>query len=240
MPMRQLTHPSLQEEMIRRQVIGRGITDSRVIDALRTVPRDRFFPPDKRDEAFEDNAAPIGMGQTISQPFIVALMTQALELTGQERILELGTGSGYHTAILCRLGAEVFSMERLKPLLDEAFARLGDLNCRNVHLRLGDGTLGWPQAAPFDRILIGAGAPAVPRNLLLGQLADGGIAVLPVGQADHQSLLSVRRKGSSLIETHLGACRFVPLIGSEGWPADDAASAPADAGKDADEADDKP
>jgi protein-L-isoaspartate(D-aspartate) O-methyltransferase len=216
--MASVTQKSPLERMIQSQVIDRGIRDARLIDAMRQVPRDRFFPAQGRDGAYEDNAAPIGFGQTISQPYIVALMTQAMELTGSERVLELGTGSGYHTAILSRLAGDIYTVERIKPLLDAAFERLLDLGCRNVHFRHADGTLGWPEAAPFDRILIGAGAPEVPRKLFLAQLVDGGIAVVPSGPADHQTLFAVRRAGDQLTETDLGACRFVPLIGSEGWP----------------------
>jgi protein-L-isoaspartate(D-aspartate) O-methyltransferase len=216
--MASITQKSPLERMIQSQVIDRGIRDSQLIDAMRQVPRDRFFPTQDRQGAYEDNAAPIGYGQTISQPYIVALMTQALELSGTQRLLELGTGSGYHTAILSRLAGEVFTVERIKPLLDAAFERLLDLGCRNVHFRHADGTLGWPEDAPFDRIIIGAGAPEVPRKLLLAQLVDGGIAVVPAGPADHQTLFAVRRAGEELSETDLGACRFVPLIGSEGWP----------------------
>ena len=133
------------------------------------------------------------------------------------RVLEIGTGSGYQTAILCKLAKEVFSVERIKPLLDDAFERLMDLNLRNVHFRHGDGTLGWPEQAPFDRILIAAGAPEIPRKLLLSQLIDGGVAVLPYGPADQQLLVVIKRVGQKLIETEVCACRFVKLFGAEGW-----------------------
>src|SRR5215212_4239738 len=169
------------EQMIRQQVVERGITEPRVLAALRAVPRDKFFTQDLAGEAYADRAAPIGHGQTISQPYMVALMTERLDIHPQHRVLEIGTGSGYQTAILASLCLEVFSMERVKPLLDDAFHRLMEMNVRNVHFRLGDGTLGWPEKAPFDRILIAAGAPTIPDRLLREQLADGGIAVLPVG-----------------------------------------------------------
>src|SRR5687768_6006217 len=176
--MNDVKESSQLEEMIRRQVIERGIRDERVLNALRSVPRDKFFSADSANEAYADRAAPIGHGQTISQPYMVALMTERLDLKADHRVLEIGTGSGYQTAILSHLCREVFSIERVKPLLDEAFHRLGELGIRNVRLRLGDGTLGWPEAAPFDRILIAAGAPTLPQTLLLDQLADGGLAVL--------------------------------------------------------------
>jgi len=205
------------ERMIRTQIIDRGISDPHVIDAIRRTPRDKFFPEAGRDEAFADRAAPIGHGQTISQPYMVALMTQRLELLPTHRVLEIGTGSGYQTAILSRLAKEVWTIERLKPLLDGAFERLMDLALRNIHFRHGDGTLGWKVAAPFDRILIAAGAPAVPENLLRDQLVDGGLAILPVGTEEEQMLVAVHRNGDKLIQTDICPCRFVKLVGSEGW-----------------------
>jgi protein-L-isoaspartate(D-aspartate) O-methyltransferase len=205
------------EQMIRQQVIERGITDVRVLDALRAVPRDKFFAEDLADEAYADRAAPIGHGQTISQPYMVALMTERLDAKGDHKVLEIGTGSGYQTAVLAQLCHKVYSIERVKPLLDEAFHRLSDLGIRNVHFRLGDGTLGWPDAAPFDRILIAAGAPVLPQQLLLEQLADGGLAVLPVGPEDEQMLVVVKRDGKKLHTTDVCPCRFVKLIGREGW-----------------------
>jgi protein-L-isoaspartate(D-aspartate) O-methyltransferase len=206
-----------QEAMIRHQVIDRGITTPRVLDALRAVPRDRFFPPASDENPFADGPAPIGHGQTISQPYIVALMTDALNLSPASRVLEIGTGSGYQTAVLAKLAAGVWSVERIKPLLDAAFERVLALGVRNVHFRHGDGTLGWPEAAPFDRILAAAGAPELPRNLLLSQLADGGVAVLPVGPHDSQTLVKVTRKGARLLTEDICSVRFVKLIGREGW-----------------------
>jgi protein-L-isoaspartate(D-aspartate) O-methyltransferase len=208
---------SPQERMIQQQVIDRGIRDERVLEALRAVPRDLFFPLDLRHEAFRDGAAPIGHGQTISQPYIVALMTHRLDVHPHHRVLELGTGSGYQTAVLAKLAKDVYTIERVKPLLDDAWERLMALNVRNVHFRHGDGTLGWPQQAPFDRILIAAGAPVVPAALLQGQLKDGGLAVLPVGPQDQQMLIEVRKRGRRLDVTEVCPCRFVKLIGQEGW-----------------------
>ena len=194
----QLQDESPLERMIRRQVVDRGVRDERVLAALRAVPRERFFPEERRAYAYADRATSIGHGQTISQPYMVALMTERLDVRPPHRVLEIGTGSGYQTAVLAHLAAEVYSVERVKPLLDAAFERLMDLRLRNVHFRYGDGTLGWPEKAPFDRILAAAGAPELPKDLLLGQLADGGLAVLPVGPQDEQMLVEVRREGDRL------------------------------------------
>lgn len=206
--------------MIRQQIIERGIRDERVIAAMRTIPRDKFFLADTRQAAFADRAAPIGHGQTISQPYMVALMTARLDVQDSHKVLEIGTGSGYHTAILAKLAREVFTVERLKPLLDEAFEKLLSLEIRNVHFRFGDGTLGWPDAAHFDRILVAAGAPTIPQALLRSQLADGGIAVVPIGNDNEQMLVEIRREGDKLLSTDICPCRFVKLIGQEGWSED--------------------
>jgi len=163
-----------QERMIQQQIIERGIRDQRVIAALRAVPRDRFFVAVNRADAFSDRAAPIGHGQTISQPYIVALMTQRLSIEPPHRILEIGTGTGYQTAILAQLAADVYTIERVKPLLDAAWERLMSLGIRNVHFKHGDGTTGWPVAAPFDRLLITASAPELPELLIRTHLVDGG------------------------------------------------------------------
>lgn len=208
------------EWMIRTQVVDRGIDDAHVIEAMRRVPRDRFFKAGSTDLAYADQAAPIGHGQTISQPYIVALMTHRLDLRPSHRVLEIGTGSGYQTAILSRLAEEVWTVERVKALLDESFERLLDLGCRNVHFKFGDGSLGWAEHAPFDRILIAAGAPQLPRKLLLSQLKDGGKAVLPIGPSDEQMLTEVTRTGGELVTKNVCSCRFVKLIGDEGWSKD--------------------
>lgn len=212
---------SPRERMVQQQLVERGIRDERVIEAIRNVPRERFFPADAQGEAYADRPGAIGLGQTISQPYIVALMTQQLDIRPGDKVLELGTGSGYQTAILARLAGKVYSIERLKPLLDEAFERVLSLGLRNVHFRHGDGTLGWPEQAPFDRILIAAGAPVIPTALLQTQLKDGGIAVLPVGPQDEQMLLEVRNRAGTLESTQVCPCRFVKLIGEEGWKTDD-------------------
>lgn len=219
--MNQVTESTQLDQMIRHQVIDRGIRDERLIKALRSVPRERFFDTENRNDAFADRASPIGHGQTISQPYIVALMTERLALQPHHRVLEVGTGSGYHTAVLARLASEVYSVERVKPLLDEAFERLMDLNIRNIHLKLGDGTRGWPEKAPFDRVVIAAGAPEIPRVLLRNQLVDGGVAVLPIGAMDSQMLVAVTRRGDELLSTDISPCRFVKLVGEEGWREED-------------------
>ncbi len=208
---------SPMDRMIQRQIRDRGIDDPRVIEAIRATPRDRYLPPGSRDDAFADRAAPIGHDQTISQPYIVALMTQTLDVQPTHRVLEIGTGSGYQTAILARLAKEVWTIERIKPLLDQAFERLSEEGFRNVRFKFGDGTIGWPEAAPFDRVLIAAGAPEIPEKLLKSHLADGGIAILPVGPEEHQMLVAITRKGDTLERRDLCACRFVKLVGNEGW-----------------------
>ena len=220
----QLKEQSPLERMIQQQVVERGIRDERILEALRRVPRDLFFPEDARKAAYADRASPIGHGQTISQPYMVALMTHKLDVREGQKVLEIGTGSGYQTAVLAHLvaGGHVYSVERVKPLLDAAFERVLSLGYRNAHFRFGDGTAGWPEKAPFDRILITAGAPEVPRDLLLGQLKEGGIAVLPVGPHEEQMLVEVRRDAGGLKTTDLGCpCRFVKLIGREGWHPED-------------------
>jgi len=208
------------EWMIRTQVIDRGVDDAHVLEAMRRIPRDKFFPRGSSDLAYADQASSIGHGQTISQPYMVALMTHHLDLRPSQKVLEIGTGSGYQTAILSRLADQVYSVERVKPLLDAAFERLMEIGCRNVHLKFGDGTLGWPEQAPFDRILITAGAPELPRKLLLSQLKEGGKAVLPIGKKDEQMLVVVTRVGDELVSADVCACRFVKLIGEEGWEAE--------------------
>jgi protein-L-isoaspartate(D-aspartate) O-methyltransferase len=220
--MSQLSEMNAQERMIRQQIMDRGISDPRVIEALRAVPRDKFFLPDARGAAFADRASPIGHGQTISQPYMVALMTARLDVQQAARVLEIGTGSGYHTAVLSKLAGKVFTVERLKPLLDDAWEKLMGLDIRNVQYRFGDGSLGWPEEAPFDRILIGASAPRVPDKLLQSQLIDGGIAVLPVGEGEEQMLLEVRKNGEELNTSEICLCRFVKLIGEEGWAVEEA------------------
>jgi protein-L-isoaspartate(D-aspartate) O-methyltransferase len=200
------------------QLRRKGVQDRRVLDAMARVPRPRFVPPELRDQALDDRAVTIGCEQTISQPFIVAVMTVELALTGVERVLEIGTGSGYQTAVLARLAAEVFTVERHRTLSLRARGVLDGLGFENVRYRTGDGTLGWPQAAPFDRAIITAAAPKVPEPVF-AQLVEGGLLVLPLGNEEAQRITVVRKSGGRPA-IHQGLpCRFVPLIGREGWNA---------------------
>lgn len=208
---------TMRQAMVEQQIRHRGIVSPRVLEAMRTVPRHKFVPEDLQAEAYSDKPLPIGEGQTISQPYVVAAMTAVLELTGSERVLEVGTGCGYQAAILTRLAGEVYSIESRAALADAARARLEGLGYSNVRIRAGDGTLGWPEAAPFDRILVTAAAPSVPAPLL-DQLAEGGQLVIPVGDADRQILRRIFKHGGSFTESSLFDCRFVPLVGRFGWP----------------------
>ena len=206
------------ERMVRLQIEARQVRDRRVLDAMRRVPRHLFVPSGGRASAYEDRPVAIGHGQTISQPYIVAFMTELLELQGGERVLEIGTGSGYQTAILCELCAEVYSIERIPQLAERARATLEDLGCRNVQIRLGDGGDGWPERAPFDRILVTAAAPALP-PALRDQLGDNGLLVLPVGDLKGaQELVVARKVGSTVTVRESIGCRFVPLLGRGGFP----------------------
>ncbi|HEY7030915.1 MAG TPA: protein-L-isoaspartate(D-aspartate) O-methyltransferase [Thermomicrobiales bacterium] len=196
---------------------SQGIRDERVLAAIGHVPRERFVPETNRDQAWANVALPIGAGQTISQPYIVALMTTALGLSGQERVLEIGTGSGYQAAILAELAAEVVTVERHATLAGAAQSLLCELGYPNVRVVVGDGTTGWPEGAPYERIIVTAGAPRVPQPLLAQLSADGGRLVIPVGETDDQVLLVVERQGDRTTEQPLGPVRFVPLIGRAGW-----------------------
>lgn len=201
--------------MVERQLRQRGIHSRAVLDALGRVPRERFVPADLAELAYEDRALGIDCEQTISQPYIVALMTEALSVRPSDTVLEIGTGSGYQTAVLAELAAKVVSMERHLELSEQAGAVLAELGYGNVQLLVGDGSLGCPELAPFSRILVTAAASRVPRALY-EQLADGGILVMPVGARQGQMLEAVHRVGDRLHSEHLSACRFVPLIGSQG------------------------
>jgi protein-L-isoaspartate(D-aspartate) O-methyltransferase len=203
-------------EMIEKQLRRRGVHDSGVLSAMAAVRREEFVPKEFRERAYEDAPLPIGEGQTISQPYIVAAMTAALHLTGNERVLEIGTGCGYQAAILSHLAKIVFSIESRSELASAAAMRLERLGYANVHVHCGDGTLGLPELAPFDAILVAAAAPAVPEPLR-SQLAEGGRLILPVGDAENQELLHIERHGNSFETRTLEACRFVPLIGYHGW-----------------------
>lgn len=208
-----------RQKMIDQQLRSRGIKDERVLQAMRTVPRERFMPQSIRHDAYEDRALPIARGQTISQPYIVAYMTELLELTPSCRVLEVGTGSGYQTAILSRLCHHVYSVERIQELHDQANDVLASLNTENATLLVADGSTGLPQHAPYDRIMVTAATPRVPEPLV-DQLADNGRMVLPVGGKSEQTIVWVDRRGEKVIETRGIACRFVKLIGKKGWATD--------------------
>lgn len=199
--------------MVDRDIRERGVTDERVLDAMGAVPRERFVPDDLVDAAYDDRALPIAEGQTISQPYVVAAMAAAAELTPADRVLEVGTGSGYGAAVLGRIAAEVWTIERHRPLADAAEARLAALATGSVRVVCGDGTFGLPEQAPFDAIVVTAAAGAVPETLV-AQLVDGGRLIMPVGPvAGGQRLLRMRRTRDGVVEDDLGAVRFVPLIG---------------------------
>jgi len=205
-------------EMVRVQLSQRGITDRRVLEAMGKVPRELFVPPARRREAYRDGALSIGHGQTISQPYMVALMTEWLHLSGTERVLEIGTGSGYQAAILAELAARVYTVERIDELSREAQELLCDrLGYSNIVFRVGDGTVGWPEQAPFDRVIVTAGAPRRP-DVLLEQLGPGGEAVVPVGPQNWQTLMHYRRRpDGEVVERSICECVFVRLIGEYGW-----------------------
>ena len=207
-----------ERERMVEEIAARGVTDPRVLAALRRVPRHRFVQEALRDRAYGDHPLPIGEEQTISQPYIVALMSALLELTGQEKVLEIGTGSGYQTAVLAELARRVCSIERLPRLAERARATLEGLGYDNVWVRVGNGTLGWPDQGPFDRIIVTAGGPAVPPPLVQ-QLADGGRMVLPVGSTDNQVLTIVENVGGEIRQRTHGECKFVKLVGKYAWDA---------------------
>lgn len=211
----------LRERMVREQLIARDIVDPRVIDAMRTVPRHRFVADHLQALAYDDGPLPIGQDQTISQPYIVAYMTQALELTMDDVVLEIGTGSGYQTAILCRLARMVFSLERYPALAGHACLVLSDLGCSNVEVHIGDGSQGLPDMAPFNAIIVTAAAPAIP-GPLRAQMAGQGRLVLPIGDRRQQALQRIRRRGDAWDVERLIPVMFVPLYGRYGFePPDD-------------------
>ena len=203
--------------MVETQIAARGVRDTRVLDAMRTVPRHLFVPTHARAESYADRPLPIGQGQTISQPYIVAAMSELLAPKASDRVLEIGTGSGYQTAVLAALSREVITIERHAELAAQAGRVLADLKIENVDIRVGDGSEGYPDGGLFDRILVTAGAPAVPESLK-AQLAPEGRLVIPVGPSHVQHLLVIDRRGDQFVETQGDACVFVPLIGREGWP----------------------
>lgn len=206
-----------EREHLKRQLENRGISDRRVLEAIGSVPRHRFVPPESRSQAYDDNALPIGSGQTISQPYMVALMTQELCLSGDERVLEIGTGSGYQAAVLAVLAREVVTIERFPELSQEAQSVLGEIGYENIEFRVGDGTLGCPDRAPYDGIIVTAGAPDVPAPLYK-QLNEGGRLIIPIGDDFQQMLQVIEKRGGRPVTTDVCACRFVKLIGDAGWP----------------------
>jgi protein-L-isoaspartate(D-aspartate) O-methyltransferase len=205
-----------REKMVNNQLISRGITDEGVLRAMGKIHRHLFVEEALIGEAYNDHPLPIGHKQTISQPYIVALMTEALVLTGNEKTLEIGTGSGYQTAILAELSKAVYTVERIGPLLEKAKALLGQLGYVNIYFKIFDGTLGWEDFAPFDAIIVTAGAPKIPQPIL-DQLTEGGRLVIPIGNRYSQDLIKVKRIKNTFKEENLGGCRFVDLIGVHGW-----------------------
>jgi protein-L-isoaspartate(D-aspartate) O-methyltransferase len=204
------------EKMVQEQLVSRGIKDPRVLAAMAKVPRHLFIDEELRDRAYDDHPLPIGEGQTISQPYMVALIAEALGHKGEEQVLEIGTGSGYEAAVLAELCAQVFSVERLEELAVRARLVLASLGYGNVTILVSDGTLGWEEHAPYDAVVVSAAAPRIPRPLL-EQLRLGGCLVLPMGEEELQTLVRIWKEGAGLREEYLGECRFVKLMGTYGW-----------------------
>lgn len=198
------------------EYLGSEIEDTRVLAAMSRIPREEFVPPEYRHQAYEDRPLPIGWEQTISQPYIIALMTEALELSGSEKVLELGTGSGYQTAILAELARRVISVERILTLVKSAKKVLASLDYTNIEIYLAGETLGWRQKAPYDAIMVTAGAPSIPDDLL-SQLAVGGRMIIPVGSRYTQELCKVTKRQDRNVVKKMGGCRFVSLIGKNAW-----------------------
>ncbi|TMA87613.1 MAG: protein-L-isoaspartate(D-aspartate) O-methyltransferase [Deltaproteobacteria bacterium] len=211
-----IAYVQTRERMVQEQLVRRGINDPRVLRAMAKIPRHLFVESELWDQAYEDHPLPIGANQTISQPYMVALMAEALELTGAERVLEVGTGSGYAAAVLSELCAEVFSVEVVEELALKARTILGSLGCRNVSVLVGDGTLGWEEQSPYDAVVISAAAPCIPRPLV-EQLKIPGYLVFPMGEKELQSLVRIRKDRAGIREEYLGECHFVRLRGRYGW-----------------------
>jgi protein-L-isoaspartate(D-aspartate) O-methyltransferase len=208
-----------RQMMVERQIRGRGVCDERVLEAMRTVPRHMFVPPALLPRAYDDSPLPTSEGQTISQPYIVAWMTELLRLKGDEVVLEVGTGSGYQAAILAMLARQVYTIERIAGLADSARSLLSELGLDNVEVVVGDGTRGLPEHAPYQGIIVTAGGPRVP-DVLVEQLDEGGRLVIPVGPSSLQTLTVVEKRGGRVITEQKGSCVFVPLIGQHGWECD--------------------
>lgn len=217
------TYQAERENMVEKQLKKRGIHDAQVLKAFRTVPRHQFVSRNLRGEAYTDGPLPIGKGQTISQPYMTAIMTQCAKVAPGQRVLEIGTGSGYQSAILAELGAEVYTVERIPELLERAQETLRQLRYDQVHLRMGNGSLGWEEEAPFDIIIVTAGAPEIPEPLL-EQLALGGRLVIPLEEGYSQVLYVIRRDQKGFHRERGERCTFVPLIGEHGWTKDPRAS----------------
>jgi protein-L-isoaspartate(D-aspartate) O-methyltransferase len=211
-----LDYTRAREKMVQEQIVDRGIRDPRVIEAMRKIPRHLFVPDALLGRAYGDTALPIGDSQTITQPFMVAFMSEALGLGGKERVLEVGTGSGYQAAVLACLAERVYSVERIPSLLERARKTLDRVNCLNVVTKLSDGSYGWQEEAPFNAILITAGAPSLPQPLM-DQLKTGGIMVIPVGERNGQRLIRVRKNSRGFSQEELLECNFVSLVGEFGW-----------------------
>lgn len=211
-----MSYGEARKKMVQEQLVSQGIKDPRVLAAMAKVPRHLFVVEELQGQAYDDNPLPIGEGQTISQPYMVARMVEALGLKGKELVLEIGTGSGYAAAVLAELCGQVFSMEMVEDLAIRARAVLASLGYRNVSVQVGDGTLGWEEHAPYDAVVISAGAPCIPRPLL-EQLRPGGCMVFPMGEKDLQTLVRIRKERGGLREEYLGECYFVKLLGTYGW-----------------------
>lgn len=211
-----MDYVALRKRMVAEQLVPRGISDKRVLDAFLKVERHKFISEEARGNAYADFPVPIGEGQTISQPYIVALMTQSLDLSGEEKVLEIGTGSGYQAAILAELAKEVYSIERFEGLGKKAEAVLKASGYANIKIKVGDGTLGWPESAPFDRIIVTAASPRIPLPLV-EQLTDPGRLILPLGEAFRQVLTMVEKKKGMIESVEVCGCVFVPLVGKYGW-----------------------
>jgi protein-L-isoaspartate(D-aspartate) O-methyltransferase len=209
-----------RELMVRTQLIPRGIKDERVLAAMRKIPRHLFVNEQMQQRAYDDMALSIGEGQTISQPYMVAIMTELLELKGSEKVLEIGTGSGYQGAVLSELSREVYTIDRIASLAGRSEEKYRSLGYTNIHVKVGDGTLGLQEHAPFDRIIITAGTPQIPEPLI-AQLSEGGILVAPVGDRFSQVLLKIKKSKGSITEERHTPCVFVPLIGAYGWKGED-------------------
>jgi protein-L-isoaspartate(D-aspartate) O-methyltransferase len=202
--------------MVQEQLRGRGIRDERVLAAMAKVPREEFAESENPREAYGDHPLPIGAGQTVSQPYMVAAMVQVLNVQPQDRVLEVGTGTGYEAAVLGELAGEVWSIERFPELAQKAEQNLARLGYRNVHVVVGDGSVGLPEHAPYDKIVVAAAAPNVPQALV-AQLAEGGSLVIPIGTRTDQQIQVIRKVAGEVVTTHAELCRFVPLVGEAGW-----------------------